>query len=250
MHKADFHSSVRVAKVLSLPAGLIRKWGEHFVRDQGLRMLENEGGGYCGYYALGQVENALLGRKKVSPHTVRERLHELARSYTLGDLPRRKAYRELAPHWLQDFELSWYLNWLQVNWVLLHFYRGTKGQHEYSAEVQGDPSRSQWVFLVNKGRNHWVVLTKSQKPKGERELVFDPVFTTAETKRMVLALGAEWTNEDSRVWIEPTVDPNDYDWIEKPLSKVAKKKTTASRRASEPDADSDSDATFADDPYR
>lgn len=257
MRLSEFHDSVHVDEVLPLPKGLTKVWDPEFVRQKGLRILENEGKGYCGYYVLALVENALLGRRAAPPRTILKRLHTLAELYTNRDAQLVKTYAARPMHWLQDFELSWYLDWLQVNWVLLHYEHGPRNTHLYTAEVQGEPSRQRWVFLINKGHRHWVVLTKSQGRGRARD--FEVTFTPEETQLMLLSLGVAFPEEDTRVFMAPSKDPDDYLSIAPPKKAsrrhrqaVASQASASSAKAAAADSesDSDSDETFRDDPYR
>lgn len=239
MRADQFPPTVAVTKVLPVPKGLVQFWNKDFVTAVGLRLLDNQGGGYCGHYALGQIENALFGRKAVSPRTVVRRLHTLAARYTQGDPHRRKRYLGLPPHWLEDFELSWYLDWLQVNWVLVHYHHGPHKKHLYSVEVQGRPDRDRWVFLFNQGQGHWMVVTPSNGRGRTRD--FPVIFSPEQARHMVEHLGAHLPVEDSRVMMAPSARSDDYHFISKKSSKT--------HHTHQLDADSDSDATFPDDPY-
>lgn len=236
---SEFDPSVGATKLLPLPARLAQLWTKDFVQTHQLKLLENRGGGYCGHYVLGQMENALLGARPVTPHDVIDRLQTLAAFYT-PDRAVVQQYFERPHHLLQDYELAWYLNWLKVNWVLIHYRHGAHSAHQYTAEVQSDPTRPWWVFLFNKGLGHWVIVVQTTGRGTHRRC--QPVFTAAQATHLLHALGVPLPHEDTRVLMPPQDDDRDYDLI-KAEHRLSRRKKKAD------EADYESDATLADDPY-
>lgn len=166
-------------------------------------LLDNEGGGFCGYHCLGVI-TYLVKHSYVSYRDIMKRLKDIAEEKLCAQNLRLSTgqrdddiatqlemYLKAPAHELESCEISWYLRDYGINVGVIGYY--TNGpRREYQVEIPlYHPDNGIWVFFLNTQRSHWEVLVK----KSKKDNVLCLAFTVEEGLNIIQNLNGVMPDE-------------------------------------------------------